>query len=420
MHKPLAYPWAGLIIATCSALLLLLAGISLAYALAIWLVWSLTLWISQPHEPAVEADARTEGLSRESLAKMIENAHSPLLLVERTRVVIANASARNLLGHHVVGQDVRVAIRHPRAIALMDGETHGEAIVTGLVRRKDVWRVSRYAIDDRIAVIELISKTAESDISRAHTDFVANASHELRTPLSSIIGYVETLSEHPEAIDEETARKFLDTIHREARRLQNLVSDLMSLSRVEAEKHDRPDAPVQLNQLVERAAREGAGADRTQRVVFEEHGQFEVLGDTQQLEQLVRNLVDNALKYGRAGTPVTVRLSESALGEAKLEVEDRGDGIEPEHLPHLTRRFYRTDPGRSRISGGTGLGLAIVKHIVERHHGRLDIDSEVGRGTIVTVRLPQEGKARAAAIAPAPESPPDPLPQRGENEPPAG
>ena len=155
-------------------------------------------------------------------------------------------------------------------------------------------------------------------------------------------------------------------------------------------------------------------------MVFEEHGQFEVLGDTQQLEQLVRNLVDNALKYGRAGTPVTVRLSESALGEAKLEVEDRGDGIEPEHLPHLTRRFYRTDPGRSRISGGTGLGLAIVKHIVERHHGRLDIDSEVGRGTIVTVRLPQEGKARAAAIAPAPESPPDPLPQRGENEPPAG
>ena len=130
--------------------------------------------------------------------------------------------------------------------------------------------------------------------------------------------------------------------------------------------------------------------------MFESDGTFTVLGDPQQLEQLIRNLVDNALKYGREGTPVSVRLSESALGEAKVEVEDRGEGIEPEHLPHLTRRFYRTDPGRSRLSGGTGLGLAIVKHIVERHHGRLDIDSEVGRGTIVAVRLPREESSQTA------------------------
>ena len=389
MHKQLAFPWAGLIIATCSTLLLMLARIEVAHALAIWLVWSLSLWISRPQEQQVEVDTREEGLSREALLEMIEHAQSPLLLTKRTRVVMANASARQMLGSHVIGQDVRVAIRHPRAIALMDSEKNGEATVTGLVRRKDVWRVSRYAIDRKTALIELISKTAESDISRAHTDFVANASHELRTPLSSIIGYVETLSEHPEDIGTDTARKFLDTIHREARRLQNLVSDLMSLSRVEAEKHDRPDALIDFNQLVERAAREGAGANRVERVEFSADGQFMVLGDTQQLEQLVRNLVDNALKYGREGTLVSIRLSESMLGEAKLEVEDRGDGIEAEHIPHLTRRFYRTDPGRSRMSGGTGLGLAIVKHIVERHHGRLDIESEVGRGTVVAVRLPR-------------------------------
>jgi len=396
MHKPLAYPWAGLIIAICSTLLLMLAGVPVAYALAVLLVWSLTLWISQPQEHRIEADSRRDGLSREGFAEMIEHAHSPLLLTDRKRVVMANASARRLLGQHVIGQDVRVAIRHPRAIALMDSEHHGEAVVTGLVRRKDVWRVSRYGIDARTAVIELISKTAESDVSRAHTDFVANASHELRTPLSSIIGYVETLSEHPEDIDQDTARKFLDTIHREARRLQNLVSDLMSLSRVEAEKHDRPDTQIDLNTLVERAAREGAGAHRAERIEFSSDGTYTVLGDPQQLEQLIRNLVDNALKYGREGTPVSVRLSESALGEAKIEVEDRGEGIEPEHLPHLTRRFYRTDPGRSRLSGGTGLGLAIVKHIVERHHGRLDFDSEVGRGTIVTVRLPRENRGKIA------------------------
>ncbi len=404
MHKPPSLPWPGLMIAAASAALLGLAGVAAPYALAIWVVWSLTLLISQPQEPLVIADQRSEGLSSENLTAMIERAHSPLLLVDRKRVVIANASARAVLGMHVIGQDVRVAIRHPRAIALMNADHHGEAIVTGLVRRKDVWRVSRFAVDERISVIELVSKTAESDVSRAHTDFVANASHELRTPLSSIIGYVETLSEHPEDIDTDTARKFLDTIQREARRLQNLVSDLMSLSRVEAEKHDRPDSPVALNQLVERAAREGAGADRAERVHYEDSGEFEVLGDPQQLEQLVRNLVDNALKYGRPGTPVQVRLSESALGEAKIEVEDRGEGIEPEHLPHLTRRFYRTDPGRSRLSGGTGLGLAIVKHIVERHHGRLDIHSEVGHGTTVTVRLPRGGIQRPLPPPPSSET----------------
>ena len=403
MHQPVAFPWAGLTIATVSTLLLIVGGISPPFAVAVWFVWSLTLWIGQPQAPTPPSETRVEEISRENLIKMIERTNSPLLLTNDKRVIIANAAARRVLGSHVIGQDVRVAIRHPRAIALMNDDRQGDAIVTGLVRRKDVWRVSRYAIDHRTAVIELFSKTAESDISRAHTDFVANASHELRTPLSSIIGYVETLSEHPEDIDKATARKFLDTIHREARRLQNLVSDLMSLSRVEAEKHDRPDAPIALNQLVERAAREGAGPNRADRIKFEEDGQFQVLGDNQQLEQLVRNLVDNALKYGGAGTPVTVRLGESALGEAKLEVIDEGEGIEPEHLPHLTRRFYRTDPGRSRMSGGTGLGLAIVKHIVERHHGRLDIESEVGRGTTVTVRLPRETEGSVQPAAP-PES----------------
>jgi two-component system phosphate regulon sensor histidine kinase PhoR len=126
-----------------------------------------------------------------------------------------------------------------------------------------------------------------------------------------------------------------------------------------------------------------------------------VLGDAQQLEQVVRNLVDNALKYGASDTPVTVSLDLAQGDLARIVVADQGEGIAAEHIPHLTRRFYRTDPGRSRASGGTGLGLAIVKHIVERHRGRLDITSEVGKGTRVMVRIPlaqpvAEGKSAAA------------------------
>ena len=218
-----------------------------------------------------------------------------------------------------------------------------------------------------------------------------DASHELRTPLASIIGYVETLTDEDSAVDPQRANRFLATVLREARRLQALVDDLMALSRVEAEKHDQPRERIDLFALVQQAARDSAGAERLERLRFAAPEEsIAVRGDRNQLEQLVRNLVDNALKYGAPGSPVDVRVERGERDMAVLTVTDRGDGIAAEHIPHLTRRFYRIDPGRSRAAGGTGLGLAIVKHIVERHRGRLDIASRVGEGTLVTVRLPLE------------------------------
>src|SRR5690606_29126857 len=189
--------------------------------------------------------------------------------------------------------------------------------------------------------------------------------------------------------DPRRAQRFHTIVLQEARRLQSLVSDLMSLSRIEAEKHDHPRERVDFAKVAQQSVRDGAGADRLERVELEvADNELVVRGDRNQLEQLVRNLVDNALKYGAADLPVTVRIERDSRDMAVLSVQDRGEGIAPEHIPHLTRRFYRTDPGRSRAAGGTGLGLAIVKHIVERHRGRLDIASKVGDGTTVTVRLP--------------------------------
>jgi len=288
----------------------------------------------------------------------------------------------------VIGQDARVALRQPAATSLLNENRQGEAIVRGLVRRGDIWQINRQAIDDQLAMLEFINQTAEADISRAHTAFVANASHELRTPLAAILGYVETLREGDAALDTTTAQKFLGTIEREAQRLHALVSDLMSLSRVEAEKHDLPTERIDLLSLVERAARDAAGSNRIDRLQLRLEAEPTVVGDRQQLEQVVRNLVDNAFKYGAPDTPVTVELDLAQADQARIAVIDQGEGIAPEQIPHLTRRFYRTDPGRSRASGGTGLGLAIVKHIVERHRGRLDISSELGKGTRVAVRIP--------------------------------
>ena len=384
------------------------AGLPFALTILLFLIWGGTIWfLTRPSDnPLAQAEraVSTSALAiADSMAAMIEHSGTPLLLTKRSRISVANKAARSVLGDHILGQDPRVALRHPEAISLMDSRTHGEAVITGLQRRRDIWRISRHVIDADYAVIELLNRTSEADIGRAHTDFVANASHELRTPLASIIGYVETLREEPDNLDTPTATKFLDTIQREARRLQSLVNDLMSLSRIEAEKHEQPAKPVDYSALVERAARDAAGAERRARLRFELSGNIKVAGDTQQLEQMVRNMVDNALKYGAADGTVTIALDAGPHGNARLVVSDTGEGIAPEHLPHLTRRFYRTDPGRSRASGGTGLGLAIVKHIVERHRGRLEIESAIGEGTRVIARIPllQEGTAHVATPQPA-------------------
>jgi len=385
-RKPI--PTAGLAIALLTSLALLLSEVEFGLAVAVLVIWVGSLFLASSRPPEVRTRSDNKDVARDVVKDLIEHSAIPMLLTEDERISIANDAALEILGKHILGQDTRMAFRQPEAISLLSKSKNGHVTIRNLARRRDLWRMNRQQLNEDLAVIELINQTAEADISRAHTDFVANASHELRTPLASIIGYVETLSEEGGDISAKTSKKFIDTVLREGKRLQSLVSDLMSLSRIEAEKHERPSKVVELQPLVERASRDAAGSDRSKFLELESEGSPKILGDAQQLEQLVRNLVDNAFKYGASDKPVTVRVDTGPHGNARIKVSDQGEGIAPEHIPHLTRRFYRTDPGRSRASGGTGQGLAIVKHIVERHHGRLDIASEVGKGTEITVRIP--------------------------------
>jgi two-component system phosphate regulon sensor histidine kinase PhoR len=175
----------------------------------------------------------------------------------------------------------------------------------------------------------------------------------------------------------------------EARRMQQLVDDLISLSRIEADRFAVPRTPLQLGPVVDEVVgviRSGMREDPS-RVKIEAQSVSEIRADRVQIGQVLHNLVGNAIKYGKPGTPIRVML-DMVHGKVRLRVADEGEGIAPEHLPRLTERFYRVDPGRSRSIGGTGLGLAIVKHIVERHRGTLDIASRQGEGTTVTVIFP--------------------------------
>ncbi len=339
------------------------------------------------------------------IQEVIEAIVEPVLIVADGRVANANAVALGLLGKHIVGEDVRVAIRHPgaaeRLASPMSGVPQGPINLVGLGTLDQHWEmhVGRAAGGQRI--VQLVDQTGNYAAERMRVDFVANASHELRTPLASILGYIETLGDEKAGADPDVRARFLKIMFDEARRMQRLVEDLISLSRIEAEKYRLPDRAVDLAALIGEVRSELFDAQdvRSNDIVATlESAVPPVIGDRAQLSQMLHNLIGNAMKYGRPHTPVPVKLWRDPAGMVRISVTDEGEGIAAEHVPRLTERFYRVDPGRSRAAGGTGLGLAIVKHIVERHRGRLDVASIVGTGTTITVMLPAHIPAPADPV----------------------
>jgi two-component system, OmpR family, phosphate regulon sensor histidine kinase PhoR len=241
-------------------------------------------------------------------------------------------------------------------------------------------------------------------VEEMRADFVANASHELRTPLASLSGFIDTL-QGPARDDPQARERFIGIMKTQAQRMARLIDDLLSLSRIELNAHLHPQASVDVVSIVRQVA------DALQ-VLAHERGvtiaitapaePLFVLGDRDELTRVFENLIENALKYGGAGKRVEIALERGDAadggGEAVAAVRDFGRGIAAEHLPRLTERFYRIDVGQSRAEGGTGLGLALVKHILNRHRGRLQIESTLGAGAVFTVRLP------VSLIAPRAES----------------
>jgi two-component system phosphate regulon sensor histidine kinase PhoR len=236
-------------------------------------------------------------------------------------------------------------------------------------------------------------------VEEMRADFVANASHELRTPLAALSGFIDTL--RGSAREDPAAReRFLPIMQAQADRMARLIDDLLSLSRIELNAHLRPDKQVDVGALVRQVADSLQTLARDRNVEVKTIGSSAPLlvpGDRDELIRVFENLVENALKYAASGKRVDIALSvgEGPDGkrEARIAVRDRGPGIAPEHLPRLTERFYRVDVSESRAQGGTGLGLALVKHILNRHGGRLTIESAPGQGATFTVHLPIAGAA---------------------------
>ncbi len=341
------------------------------------------------------------GRLRRADEAVVERLPDPLIVLATDRSIRrANGAARTAFG-----DETAALLRHPGLRAAIDRAfaqgTQQEVELTIPVPVPRELLATVLVLDPPLAdggqvMLVLSDRTRERAVERTRADFVANASHELRTPLASLIGFIETLR-GPAADDPAAQRRFLVIMAEQARRMNRIIDDLLSLSRIELVEHQPPAESVDLGELAA-----GVAAGFEPRVVERQttlssaiaDGLSPVTGDADQLAQVLHNLLDNAVKYGKeAGTiRLAVRPAAGARWPGRpgvlIVVADDGMGIPREHLPRLTERFYRVDTGRSRAVGGTGLGLAIVKHIVNRHRGQLAIESELGAGTTVSVWLP--------------------------------
>ncbi len=342
---------------------------------------------------------------------VLEAIDEPLILVNRRlRLLWANRTGRVLLGAHAeIGRDIRLYLRAREIITALEqmAGAASSAPLCFVTRHRQgqterVYELHLHSVhpadrhqsedgaeEESCILMHLRDISALDRAERMRADFIANVSHELKTPLTALIGFIETLR-GPARDDARARERFLALMDAEARRMDRLVGDLLSLSKLESEPPPARNARADLVTVIQRVlALMQPVAARAEMVVRSQIAptRAPVQGEEDRLVQMLTNLIDNAIKYGKPG-PVTVSLTAEA-DEWVLTVADRGPGIPAEHLPRLTERFYRVDTARSRSLGGTGLGLALVKHILRRHGGRLEITSRLGAGTTVTVRLPR-------------------------------
>ncbi len=333
-----------------------------------------------------------------------------VMVNDEGKIVRTNRAARAIFGQNLAQKHLREVIDNGYMLSSV------EAVIRDLKGREVEFRIEEPVIRDFLAIIErfpvpsaggittvitMNDITELKSVEQMRADFVANASHEIRTPLASIKGFIETL-QGPAKDDEPARTEFLGIMLEQANRMQQLINDLLSLSKIEMNAHSVPTDPVDLATVVRRELEhfKRPAMDKNMRLSAQIQDNLpNVKGEANELAQVVHNLVGNAIKYGYRDSEVTVTLKittelpqdinmRNHTRVVMLSVRDQGEGIPKQHLPRLMERFFRVDSARTREVGGTGLGLAIVKGIITRHRGAITIDSTQGEGSVFTAFLP--------------------------------
>jgi two-component system phosphate regulon sensor histidine kinase PhoR len=286
-----------------------------------------------------------------------------------------------------LGQHIAYLVRQPAFQQYLLNQDYSQPVILRNVAGNDfVLSVQLVPFDSTRKLLLTRDITQLERVQTVHRDFVANVSHELRTPLTVVGGFLETLLDMPD-MDASTREAQLKMMFEQTQRMQRLVEDLLTLSRLEngvEARDERVDTPGLLQLLASEA--QGLSQGR-HRIALQLDSAVQVRGNYDELHSAFGNLVSNAVRYTPEGGQITLRWQQEN-GAPVFSVQDTGLGIEAQHIPRLTERFYRVDRGRSRATGGTGLGLAIVKHIAQRHQAKLDIRSELGQGSCFAIHFP--------------------------------
>ncbi len=315
-----------------------------------------------------------------------------IILSTQNEIVWFNRQAARLLGLKRpvdVGLRIDNLIRAPEFVHYLHADDFAVPLVIRPPVQSELYlslQLVPYGVGQSLLLVRDVTRQMRLEATRK--DFVANASHELRTPLTVIAGYLDTLADDP-SIDPIWAGPIRD-MRAQAQRMNTIIADLLELSRLEATDGEAPREPVDVPRMLERLKRDAlARDDRPRLISLDLESDAGLHGSAQEIESAFTNLLVNGIKYTPAEGAVRMRWWSDDDG-AHFAVIDSGIGIPSEHIPRLTERFYRIDPGRSRDRGGSGLGLAIVKHAVQRHGGWLDVESTEGKGSTFTCHFPPQ------------------------------
>ena len=374
----------------------------------------LTNWLAGDEKPVLGGDGlwgdllyRLEKLLRKrqgaqqkataDLEQMLEATRNlpdgVVILDAGNRIQWLNKAAEQMLGlspTRDMGQFILYLVRHSHFVEWLGTENFAQPLnMDSPVHRQKTLSLQLVPLPRAQKMLLARDITEIARVEAMRRDFVANVSHELRTPITVIVGFLEAFDDMPEP-DLAQFRKHIPLMREQSDRIRRLVDDLLALARLESEpetKDETVDAPALIRRLGEEASTMSQGR-HTVEVDIESSARL--IGNSQELYSALANLVSNAVRYTPAGGRIGLRWVAGENHGMVFSVTDTGEGIEAQHIPRLTERFYRVDRGRSRASGGTGLGLAIVKHVLQRHQSRLRIDSVMGKGSTFSAVFPAE------------------------------
>ena len=323
-----------------------------------------------------------------------------ILILNKNKIVIfANTAAKNQFGSKIVANHYASIIRDSNFVQAINDvfENKKNSSVNSEINfptyqffKANLYYIEENLFDENFTIMVVLQDLTDLlKIEKLKSDFVANVSHELRTPLQSIKLGLETITDGPAKDDDAAKQKFFNIMKNETNRMDQLITDLLTLSKIEQEEHKRPNDKVNIKDIINIVVSNLETLSRNKKIKISNliSRDMIVLGDQNKLIEVFYNIIENAIKYSDENKEISVH-AEIKDDFVEIKIIDQGYGIPKTSLGRVTERFFRVDPEKSKKIGGTGLGLAIVKHLINQHRGQLNIKSELDKGSEFEIKLP--------------------------------